>query len=444
MQNVEYRDGSLEKCIERMGSDDRPVHCVTVGTKPDLIKMAPIMQALQKRGEKAFLIHTGQHYDENLSKGIEKEFGLIVDVNLGVSGGALFENISEVVSRTGKIYDALIKQYPKLKVLPYVHGDTTTCFATATAAFSCGIPVAHIEAGIRTLMMEKSVLEKEFKTFSDGDFDFKRWFQVSSEGKNYSYGSHEPFPEQWNTRATEAGTGIFFAPVPMVAESLKREGYPDSRIFMVGNTVADAADFVGDIESDIFEQYPALRDGFIRVCVHRRENTESRERFLELFKMVEILAEKSPKPVLWILLPGTKKAIDVHGLADRLRALRDHKNMIVSDVWPKYSDVIAAMKHCDLCATDSGSMQEEMNILNIPTATLRYGSDRPETFFAQSNVLCPPMSAEFMAEICLRSLESKECFIFPEIYGKSVSDAIVDVTTRLLAEEETLMRLLPS
>ncbi len=134
----------------------------------------------------------------------------------------------------------------------------------------------------------------------------------------------------------------------------------------------------------------------------------------------------------------------MHGFNDRFSVLVKHKNVVISDVWPKYSDVIAAMKRCDLCATDSGSMQEEMNILNIPTATLRYGSDRPETFFAGSNVLCPPMNAEFMAEICLQAMKNKEMFVFPEIYGKSVSDAIVDVTTDLLAKEETLIRLLPS
>ncbi len=441
MQNdIFYKDGSLEAFVARVCADERPAHIVVVGTKPDLIKQAPILRTLLARGEKAFLLHTGQHYDENLSGGIEKEFGLQVDVNLGVSGGTLSDNIARVVARSGEIFAALRAASPTLKILPYVHGDTTTCFAVTTAAFAHGIAVAHVEAGIRTMMITADMAQ----SLHDGAArDFSAWFARSADRANYTYGSHEPFPEQWNTRATDAGTGLFFAPVPLVAESLAREGYPASRIHMVGNTVVDAADFAGEIDSDIFERFPQLADGFVRVCVHRRENTESPERFTALFELVEILAEEASKPVLWILLPGTKAAIARHGLEERLAALRAHDNVVISDVWPKYSDVIAAMKRCTLCATDSGSMQEEMNMLGIPTATLRYGSDRPETFFARSNVVCPPISGRIAADICLGALANTDLFAFPALYGENVSEKIVDIATATLAENDTLVRLTP-
>ncbi len=440
-QDIFYRDGSLDVFVARVTADMRPAHFVVVGTKPDLIKQAPILRELLARGEKAFLIHTGQHYDENLSGGIEKEFGLHIDVNLGVSGGTLSDNIASIIARAGDIFAALRAAAPTLKILPYTHGDTTTCFAVTTAAFAHGIAVAHVEAGIRTMMLTKSLADK--LTTTDISRDFPAWFALSSDAESYTYGSHEPYPEQWNTRATDAGTGLFFAPVERVGASLAREGYPQSRIHVVGNSVVDAADFAEEIESHIFERFPQLADGFVRVCVHRRENTESQERFSALFELVEILAEESPKPVLWILLPGTKAAIERHGFTGRLSALKAHKNVIISDVWPKYSDVIAAMKRCTLCATDSGSMQEEMNLLKIPTATLRYGSDRPETFFARSNVVCPPISGRIAANICLGAMKHLDLFSFPHLYGENVSKKIVDIALRALETHDTLIRLIP-
>lgn len=439
MKNVFFIDGGLENFIKRVTIDERPAHFVVCGTKPDLIKQAPILHELLKQGEKAFLIHTGQHYDENLSGGIEKEFGLKVDVNLKVSGGNLTQNISHIIFKAGEIFAEIKKTNPEIKVLSYVHGDTTTCFATSTAAFSHGFPSVHIEAGIRTQMIRKEILEN----FDFKNFDFSAWQKIVANPENFSRGSHEPFPEQFNTRATEPSTGLFFAPVAESAENLKNEGFPENRIFTVGNSVVDAANFADEIESDIFEIYPKLKNGFLRVCIHRRENTENKDRFLKLFEMIEVLAQKSTVPVLWILLPGTKNAIKNFGLETRLETLKQNSNMLISDVWAKYSDVIAAMKKCVLCATDSGSMQEEMNLLKIPCATLRFGSDRAETFFAKSNILCPIIDSELMANILLEAQENQESFEFPSLYGSNVSEKIVKAVRNFLEEKGNLLRLNP-
>lgn len=439
MKNIEFIDGSLEKFLARVTVNDRPAHFVICGTKPDLIKQAPILHELLRQGEKAFLIHTGQHYDENLSGGIEKEFGLKVDVNLKVSGGNLTQNISHIIFRAGEIFAEIKKLNPEIKVLSYVHGDTTTCFATSTAAFSHGFPSVHIEAGIRTQMIKKSVL----KAFDFINFDFEAWQKIVANPENFSHGSHEPFPEQFNTRATEPSTGLFFAPVAESAQNLANEGFPKERIFTVGNSIVDAANFADEIESDIFEKFPTLENGFIRVCIHRRENTEDENRFSKLFGMIEVLAEKSEVPVLLILLPGTKNAIANFGFTKKLEALKKNSKMVISDVWPKYSDVIAVMKHCVLCATDSGSMQEEMNLLGIPCATLRFGSDRPETFFSKSNILCPIIDAELMASVLIESLLHKNRFEFPLLYGEHVSEKIVMAVKVFLEDGGDLLRLKP-
>ncbi|HEY5714650.1 MAG TPA: UDP-N-acetylglucosamine 2-epimerase, partial [Candidatus Gracilibacteria bacterium] len=342
MHDIYYASGSLESFVSQVGVDDRPAHFMMVGTKPDLIKQAPILKELQKRGEKSFLVHTGQHYDENLSKGIEKEFGLVVDANLGVSGGILSTNIARIIERFGELLHAIKEAHPKVQIIPYVHGDTTTCFATTTASFNLGFPVIHNEAGIRTFMIQKEVLDK-FRHYEGSDFDFKRWFDLSSQRENYSKGSHEPFPEQWNTRGSEAGSGLFMAPVALAKENLENEGFPENRIFNVGNSVVDAMNFAGTINSDIFKKYPKLKKGFIRVCVHRRENTESEVRFTAIFEMIEQLSIETDQTILWILLPGTLKAIKNFGFDERLKLLKKKEHVLISDVWPKYSDVMAAM-----------------------------------------------------------------------------------------------------
>lgn len=437
MNEVVFAAGDLASFCDQVG-DDRPLHVVVVGTKPDLIKQAPILHELLKRGEKAILVHTGQHYDENLSGGIEKEFGLQVDVNLKVAGGTLTDLLGKLISRWGSLCVALKEHNPNLQVIPYVHGDTTTAFGTTTASFAHGFPTVHVEAGIRTYMIGNSALQKSATA------DFTDWFEISSDLSNYTLGSHEPFPEQWNTRATEAGTGLFMTPVSLATDNLQNEGFPNDRIFEVGNTVVDAMDFTNDIESDIFDRYPDLADGFVRVCIHRRENTESDERFLALFEMVEQLAGgELSVPILWILLPGTKKAIERLELSGRLDALKNNEQVLISDVWPKYSDVMAAMSRCTLCATDSGSMQEEMNMMGIPCATLRYGSDRPETFQARSNVLCPPVSADVMTQILLGALANLDQFKYPKLYGEKVSEKLVDRVVSFLNDGGDLMRLKP-
>jgi UDP-N-acetylglucosamine 2-epimerase (non-hydrolysing) len=193
---------------------------------------------------------------------------------------------------------------------------------------------------------------------------------------------------------------------------------------------ADAA------RAEVFTRYPQLKGGgFVRVCIHRRENTEDEVRFRVLFGAVESLLRRGRR-VLLISLFGTEAAIDAFGLRGRLEALvRDYPDdFIYSDVWPYYRDVIAAMLECSAVATDSGSMQEEMNVLGVPCVTLRYGSDRAETVLAGANVLAPPIDSEFVAQIIEGALSHPELGEVPSLYGQRVSERLVD---------EVLARLVP-
>ncbi|QQS19012.1 UDP-N-acetylglucosamine 2-epimerase [Candidatus Saccharibacteria bacterium] len=247
---------------------------------------------------------------------------------------------------------------------------------------------------------------------------------------NFEQGSMEPFPEQLNTRVSEPASGYHAAPVELDREFMLAEGFSPSTIEVVGNTVADATkQAIADSEkSAIFEKYPQLQSGeFIRFCIHRRENTQDKKRFTVLIESIEKLV-RSGNSVLLISLFGTEEAIDAFGLREQIASLaKDYpETFIYSDVWPYYRDVIAAMRKCAAVATDSGSMQEEMNLLGVPCVTLRFGSDRSESILAGANVQAPPIDSDFVVAIIRGALHNQTMANVGSLYGEDVSRKIVD------------------
>src|SRR3989338_6025368 len=146
MQEITYRSLSF---FDDVGNNpDEHVHLILIATKPDIIKQVPLYRELKNRGHLVLLGHTGQHYDENLSGGMLKEFGVEPDFNLNVRG-SMHEVVSQIIGRLGYVIEEL-KKRGKI-VIPYVHGDTTTAMAASNAAFCNGFASVHVEAGIRTL-----------------------------------------------------------------------------------------------------------------------------------------------------------------------------------------------------------------------------------------------------------------------------------------------------
>jgi UDP-N-acetylglucosamine 2-epimerase (non-hydrolysing) len=411
------------------------VHVITIATKPDIIKQAPVYLELGRRGEQALLCHTGQHHDHRYSGGMLDEFGLEPDVHLGISG-SLAEKTAQIIERFAAVLDDLLAA--GLTPIPYIHGDTTTSMAVGVASYVSRVACVHVEAGIRTLTPRADVYERFLSDYRDGRFDWDEYAKAMRDPGTFERGSREPFPEQFNTRVSDAATGFHAAPVELDREFLIAEGFPPDTIEVVGNSVVDAmATARADAErAEVFSRYPQLKGGgFIRVCIHRRENTEDEARFRVLFGAIESLLARGRR-VLLISLFGTEAAIDRFGLRGRLDELvREHPDdFIYSDVWPYYRDVIAAMLECSAVATDSGSMQEEMNVLGIPCVTLRYGTDRAETVLAGANVLAPPVDSEFVAEVIEGALSRPELGEVPSLYGDDVSRRLVD---------EVLARLVP-
>ena len=419
-----FTERTLERLTEHQG---KIVHVIIIATKPDIIKQAPIYRELVDRGEFVLLCHTGQHYDFRYSGGMEEEFRLVIDAHLKITGG-LNSKVAQMVERFGKTLEYL-KAIGKTPI-PYIHGDTSTAMGVGLGSILQQVACVHVEAGIRTLTPKAKVYKKHLANFKAGKFDFEQYFADCRKRSNYELGSMEPYPEQINTRMAEPASGFHAAPVELDREFLLSEGFSAGKIAVVGNSVVDAtlASLQEAEKSTIFKKYPQLLSGrFIRICIHRRENTSDEFRFKTLIELIVKLV-KSGESVLFISLFGTEEALDKWGQREVIERLASEypETFIYSDVWPYYRDVIAAMNKCALVATDSGSMQEEMNVLHVPCATLRFGSDRGESFLAGSNIPVPPVDVDFMLEIIRGAINNKQMRKAPMIYGENVSARLVD------------------
>lgn len=399
-----------------------------------------MFRELKKRGHAVLLGHTGQHYDENLSGGMLREFGTEPDFNLNVRG-SMHEVVSQIIGRLGWVL-AELQKHGKTAI-PYVHGDTTTAMAGSNAGYCNGLSSVHVEAGIRTLtpdyesfglwaMSGEHAQSSKLKTQS---FDVGSWRRFLMDKKNWRRGSQEPFPEQFNTRCSESGSGIHLAPVELDREFLLGEGFPEDRIFVVGNSVVDATEeaLSRAKTSTVFDRHPVLEDGdFVRFCIHRRENCSSELRFKSIYGAMKSLIEDGRK-VLLINMIQTQAAFERFGLVEEVKSLaKKHKNFVFSPVWAEYVDVIAAMSKASVCATDSGSMQEEMNTMGIPCVTLRFGSDRSESAIAGGNIIAPPVESSMIRGVIEFAWNNTEMRKAPKLYGKNVSKQCIDAVEKVL------------
>ena len=430
MQEITYTSPSFVENIA--AAEGKYVHLILIATKPDIIKQVPLYKELQRKGHTVVLGHTGQHYDENLSGGMLKEFGVVPDFNLNVRGAA-YEVVSQIIGRLGYVIGQL-KEQGKV-VLPYVHGDTTTAMAAANAGYCHAFAAVHVEAGIRTLTPDYAQHNMQMKHVDD----IAQWREFLLQRKHWKPGSQEPFPEQFNTRCAEAATGIHLAAVPLNKECIQQEGFPEDRIFVVGNSVADATReaLTRAHQSSIFEQYPKLATGnFVRFCIHRGENCSNEKRFRAIYDAMKALILDG-RTVLLISLFKTESALQQFGLKAEVEQLAaEQDNFLYSPVWAEYGDVIAAMSKAAVCATDSGSMQEEMNVLGVPCVTLRFGTDRPESAIAGGNIIAPPIDSSLIKHMVEFAWDNPDMRAAKKLYGENVSKQCIEAVERVLETGE--------
>ena len=424
---LNYINPATVKKLEK--SKAKIVHIIIVATKPDIIKQAPLYRELKDRGEFVLICHTDQHYDYRYSGGVEEEFDLDVDIHLGISGD-LNSRLSQMVERFGEILDYLIENGKT--PIPYIHGDTGTALAIGLGSILKRVACVHVEAGIRTLTPKRKIYHKFYNDFKEGKFVWQEYYKSLQDRENLSLGSLEPYPEQVDTRMCESASGFYAAPTKLARSFLVSEGFSKNKIAVVGNSIVDAVTQskkeVNNKKSDIFEKHPKLKNGkFILFIMHRRENVFDENRFNVIIETIEKLVE-SGESVFLVSLFAFEAALDKYDKHSNInRLVAEYPDtFIYSEAITYHRDMIAIMLKSPVVVIDSGSMQEELNVLGVPCVTLRFGTDRGETVLAGSNVLAPPINSDFVIEIIKGAINNKSMKSVGNIYGSGVSKKIVD------------------
>ena len=312
---------------------------VVAGTRPEVVKLAPVVKWLQKLGVDYVFVWSGQHYDYMLSRIFFEEFELAEpDVDLRVGSGSHAEQTARIMLGL----ERTIKDYSPSIVV--AEGDTNTVLASALVSVKCLTPFAHIEAGLRS------------------------WSML--------------MPEEVNRRVADVVASLHFAPTEWAALNLLFEGISSKSIHITGNTIVDALqefmNKVADLSNSILGKHGLEIRNYILVTLHRAENTDDPERLKSILEALDELSQYYS--VIFPIHPRTKGAIARFGLSDCLSRVR-----LVEPLG--YFEFLALLSGCRVVLTDSGGVQEEAFTLKVPTVTLRYNTERPETTLYGINVL---------------------------------------------------------
>lgn len=352
----------------------RPKIVVVVGTRPEIIKMASIIRAIQDDPTLDFiLVSSGQHYDYQLHKQFFDELELpSPDVNLNIGSGTHAEQTSRMLLE----YEKVFKKYCPDLVL--VEGDTNTVVAAGLVAIKLHIPLGHVEAGLRS-------------------YD-------------------RTMPEEINRRIAGVCAELHFAPTETAALNLLHEGVPPHKIFITGNTIVDACQQHLEIacqKSEILEHFGLNTDQrFAIVTVHRPENVDSRPK---LKQIITILRSLKDVKLIFPIHPRTRKMLEKFEL---IKELEDANNIVLSKPIG-YLDFLKLLSKSAFVLTDSGGIQEEAVTLKIPCLTLRNNTERPETVRMGANRLVGlnnELIRKFVNEILYSDLY-KKVWKKPNPYG---------------------------
>jgi UDP-N-acetylglucosamine 2-epimerase len=419
--------------VEAAMSDGRTkrswVLAFVVGTKPCFNKVYGAMTACRGRGMPMFVIDANQHYDSTLTYGL-MEFGFEKHVAFNLQlRGDLAQKSGELFYKTTRVANWLKTNWPDVVVVPVVNGDTILCpIIPAAWMFSRGEKSIQNEAGLRSMspvIFERMSEDIAITEFMEGQWNGK-WRLMRT----------EPFPEQWDTYVSAAGCEHHMAPVELNRQHLLREGYPEDHIYLTGGVVVDALKLKLKDRPvpSVFEIHPRLAEGsWIRLDIHRKENL-SRRRFTAIFEALERLVVRRHLITL-VMMNATKHAIVRWDLESRFEQLKKKPNFLATEVWPAYGHVVEfySSDHCLAAWTDSGGIQEDMNMLGKPCMTCRFNTDRPETVMGNhGNVLVPPISADFLERAVATIVEDPSILmklgnaapLYGENPGQKFADAI--------------------
>ncbi|MFM5882693.1 MULTISPECIES: non-hydrolyzing UDP-N-acetylglucosamine 2-epimerase [Methanobrevibacter] len=315
-----------------------------LGTRPEIIKMAPIIDEISKRNIDQIVLHTGQHYDEEMSDTFFRDLDIRTpDYNIQVGSGTHGKQTGLMMKGIEKV---LLDEKPDIVL---VQGDTNAVLAGALVASKLHIAIGHVEAGLRSFDMT--------------------------------------MPEEINRRAADVCSTMYFIPTAESAINLLAEGYSRKNLFITGNTVVDAcfrhlkiAKKRGIKEKSLKELNIDKMDNILTLTMHRAENVDVKERVVGI---IEALKELDDADIIFPIHPRTKNTLEKFGLFDELNNL-EHVHIIKP---LGYLDFLLLTSASTLILTDSGGLQEEAITLSVPSLTLRYNTERPETVTAGGNIL---------------------------------------------------------
>ena len=313
-------------------ADKKTVLCV-VGARPNFMKLAPVMRAIRARGElEPRIVHTGQHYDYSMNDVFFEELGIPQpDVHLEVGSGSHGAQTARILERYEEF---LMKNPPGATV---VFGDVNSTVACALAAVKLGVPVVHVEAGLRS-------------------FD-------------------RTMPEEINRILTDAIAELLLVSEPSGAANLDREGVKSDKVKLVGNVMIDTLmhELTLAKRSHILEELELTRDEYAIMTMHRPSNVDDP---LILKRLLEVVRDLSSlMPIIFPVHPRTRQAAARAGVTDLL--LKSPGLRCIEPI--SYRDNLRLMANARLVLTDSGGMQEETTFLKVPCLTLRENTERPIT-----------------------------------------------------------------
>ncbi len=311
---------------------------IILGTRPEIIKMAPVIRECQRRGLDYSIIHTGQHYSYQMDWIFFEQLELPQpDHNLDVGSGNHGEQTGRLLADLEAV---LMAERPDVVL---VQGDTNTVMAGALAASKLHIKVGHVEAGLR------------------------------------SYDRN--MPEEINRVVADHVSDYCFAPTEISKANLLKEGIAPEKIHVTGNTIVDSVYRNLEIamrKVNILADLGLEPKGYFLVTSHRQENVDSKERLGEIIRGLEMVKSEFGLPVVFPVHPRTRKMVESFGFElDGIRAIEPLG----------FLEFLQLEANARMALTDSGGVQEEACILGVPCVTLRDNTERPETLDVGANVL---------------------------------------------------------
>jgi UDP-N-acetylglucosamine 2-epimerase (non-hydrolysing) len=320
---------------------------IILGTRPEIIKMAPVIKELGRKGADYFVLHTGQHYSYEMDRLFFEQLELpSPDYNLEIGSGTHAGTTGRMLIEIEKV---LLDEKPEVVL---VEGDTNSILAGALAAVKLGIKVGHVEAGLRSY--DRSM------------------------------------PEEINRVITDHISDYLFAPTSRAAALLSGEGIAKENTFVTGNTIVDAVyqniELAGK-KVDVLKDLNLKANEYLLLTLHRQENVDNRERFASILDGIEQASAALGMPVYYPVHPRSRKMMAEFGLIP--------KNILMSEP-VDFLGFLQLESNARLIFTDSGGVQEEACILGVPCVTLRDNTERPETVEVGANVIAGARAENIM------------------------------------------------